>query len=123
MLTEACDGGRLSSGSLVGRGGKPVAAAFFRGRPPWLRWCRGGVIPMALIADRFAPLASGDRGEAVGRRQQPVPGVAAGGDDRLVVGPDAQAELVLPQVLPEVLKFTGGRSCRRAGSAVAWWAC
>src|SRR3954469_14599366 len=35
-----------------------------------------GLIPMALIADRFGPLAAGDRGEAVGRRQQPVPGVA-----------------------------------------------
>src|SRR5207245_9229608 len=61
------------------------------------------LIPTALIGDRFCPLAAGDRGEPVGRRRQPVPGVAAGRDDRLVVRPDAMAELVLPQVLPHVL--------------------
>src|SRR4051794_35222191 len=55
------------------------------------------LIPTALVADRFGPLAAGDRGEPVGRRQEPVPGLAAGRDDRLVVGPDAQAELVLAQ--------------------------
>src|SRR3954451_22744861 len=43
------------------------------------------LIPAALIDDRLRPLAAGDRGEPVGRRQQPVPGVAAGGDDGLVV--------------------------------------
>src|SRR4051812_31021180 len=62
-----------------------------------------GVIPTALIGDRFRPLAAGDRGEAVGRRHEPVPGVAAGGDDGLVLRPDAMAELVLAQVLPHVL--------------------
>src|SRR4051794_6875717 len=61
------------------------------------------VIPTALIGDRFRPLAAGDRGEPVGRRREPVPGLAAGRDDRLVVRPDAMAELVLPQVLPHVL--------------------
>src|SRR3954452_10095148 len=61
------------------------------------------LIPTALIADRSGPLAAGDRGQAVGRRRQPVPGLAAGRDDRLVVRPDAMAELVLPQVLPHVL--------------------
>src|SRR4051794_9054609 len=61
------------------------------------------LIPTALVTDRFGPLAAGDRGEPVGRRRQPVPGVAAGRDDRLVVRPDAMAELVLPQVLPHVL--------------------
>src|SRR4051794_20752135 len=61
------------------------------------------LIPAALIDDRLRPLAAGDRGEPVGRRQQPVPGVAAGGDDGLVVRPDAMAELVLAQVLPDVL--------------------
>src|SRR3954452_3168581 len=61
------------------------------------------IIPMALIGDRFGPLAASDRSEAVGRRRQPVPGLAAGRDDRLVVRPDAMAELVLPQVLPHVL--------------------
>src|SRR4051812_50197549 len=61
------------------------------------------LIPAALIDDRLRPLGAGDRGEPVGRRQQPVPGVAAGGDDGLVVRPDAMAELVLAQVLPDVL--------------------
>src|SRR4051812_43993656 len=63
------------------------------------RW----VIPTALIDDRSGPLAAGDRGQAVGRRHEPVPGLAAGRDDGLVVRPDPQAELVLPQVLPHVL--------------------
>src|SRR3954451_21232453 len=71
------------------------------------------LIPAALIADRFGPLAAGDGGEPVGRRQQPVPGLAAGSDDGVVVGPDAQAELVLPQVLPDVLDRVQLR-------AVAW---
>src|SRR3954471_14630716 len=61
------------------------------------------LIPTALVADRFGPLAAGDRGEPVGRRHEPVPGLAAGRDDRVVVGPDPQAELVLAQVLPDVL--------------------
>src|SRR5690348_7325423 len=61
------------------------------------------VIPTALVADRFGPLAAGDRGEPVGRRREPVPGLATGRDDRVVVGPDAQAELVLAQVLSHVL--------------------
>ncbi len=71
--------------------------------PPPRGRARRIVIPTALIGDRFRPLAAGDRGEPVGRRRQPVPGVAAGRDDRLVVRPDAMAELVLPQVLPHVL--------------------
>src|SRR4051812_31647047 len=68
-------------------------------------WIRRGapIIPRALIDDRSGPLAAGDRGQAVGRRRQPVPGLAAGRDDGLVVRPDAMAELVLPQVLPHVL--------------------
>jgi hypothetical protein len=61
------------------------------------------VIPTALGADRFGPLAAGDRGEPAGRRREPVPRLAAGRDDGLVVGPDPQAELVLAQVLPDVL--------------------
>src|SRR5437764_15072818 len=64
---------------------------------------RHGLIPAALIADRFGPLAAGDRGEPVGRRHEPVPGLAAGGHDGVVIGPDGRAELVLPQVLPDVL--------------------
>src|SRR4051794_10064741 len=67
------------------------------------------VIPTALIGDQFRPLAAGDRGEPVGRRRQPVPGLAAGRDNGLVVRPDAMAQFVLSQVLPHVLKFTGKR--------------
>src|SRR5919107_1369096 len=62
-----------------------------------------GVIPTALIADCYGPAAAGDRGEPVGHGHQRVPGLAAGRDDRVVVRPDAQAEPVLPQVLPDVL--------------------
>jgi hypothetical protein len=61
------------------------------------------LIPTALVGDRFGPLAAGDRGEPVGRRHEPVPRLAAGRDDGLVVRPDPQAELVLAQVLPDVL--------------------
>src|SRR4051794_14287794 len=61
------------------------------------------LIPTALIGDQFRPLAAGDRGEPVGRRRQPVPGVAAGRDNGLVVRPDAMAQFVLSQVLPHVL--------------------
>src|SRR4051812_36720589 len=43
-------------------------------------WC-GDVIPTALVGDRFGALAAGDRGEAVGHRREPVPRLAAGGDD------------------------------------------
>src|SRR4051794_893826 len=38
------------------------------------RW----LIPTALIGDRSGPLAAGDRGQPVGRRHEPVPGLAAG---------------------------------------------
>src|SRR4051794_41638935 len=67
------------------------------------RYAEAELIPTALVADRSGPLAAGDRGEPVGRRHEPVPGLAAGRDDRVVVGPDPQAELVLAQVLPDVL--------------------
>src|SRR4051812_47696706 len=50
---------------------------------------RIGLILTALIGDWFRPVATGDRGEPVGRRRQPVPGVAAGRNDRVVVRPDA----------------------------------
>src|SRR4051794_27040415 len=75
-------------------GGPPPPARL--GTPPAL-------IPPALVPARSGPLAAGDRGEPVGRRHEPVPGLAAGRDDRVVVGPDPQAELVLAQVLPDVL--------------------
>src|SRR5690348_4306488 len=65
--------------------------------------CWRRLIPTALIGDQFRPLAAGDRGEPVGRRRQPVPGVAAGRDNGLVVRPDAMAQFVLAQVLPHVL--------------------
>src|SRR4051794_11170110 len=60
-------------------------------------------IPKALVGDRFGPLAGGDRGEPVGRRHEPVPRLAAGRDDGVVPFPDAMAELVPAQVLPDVL--------------------
>src|SRR3954453_16119399 len=59
-------------------------------------------IPAALTDDWFRPLAAGDRGEAVGRRHEPVPRLAAGRDDGVVPFPDAMVELVLAQVLPHV---------------------
>src|SRR4051795_10933115 len=62
-----------------------------------------GVISTALVGDRSGPLATGDRGEPVGRGHEPVPRLAAGRDDGVVALPDAMAELVLPQVLPDVL--------------------
>src|SRR4051812_14790422 len=61
------------------------------------------VIPTGLAADRFGPLAAGDRGEPVGGPRQPVPGLAEGRDDGVVVRPDPEAQLVLAQVLPHVL--------------------
>src|SRR4051794_6784015 len=73
------------------------------GRRPRSRLPVAGIIPTALVGDRFGPLAAGDRGQAVGRRHEPVPRLAAGRDDGLVVRPDPQAEFVLPQVLPHVL--------------------
>src|SRR5690242_12675890 len=75
------------------------------------RW----LIPTALVGDRFGPLAAGDRGEAVGHRHEPVPRLAAGRDDGLVVRPDPQAELVLAQVLPHVLDRVQLRAVARQG--------
>ena len=47
------------------------------------------LIPSALAVDCFGPLAPGDGGEPVGHRDEGVPGLAAGLDDGVVVGPDA----------------------------------
>jgi hypothetical protein len=58
---------------------------------------------MALIPDCFCPIAPGDGGDPIGHGHEGVPGLAAGLDDGRVVGPDAQAELVLAQVLPDIL--------------------
>src|SRR4051794_25206335 len=77
-----------------------------------------GLIPTALIGDRFRPLAAGDRGEAVGRRHEPVPRLAAGRDDGVVVRPDPQAELVLAQVLPDVLDRVQLCALRRCTGSV-----
>src|SRR4051794_37470675 len=73
------------------------------------------LILTALVGDRFDPLAAGDRGEAVGYRHEPVPRLAAGRDDGLVVRPDPQAELVLAQVLPHVLDRVQLRAVARQG--------
>jgi hypothetical protein len=62
-----------------------------------------GLIPAALAGDRFGPLAAGDGGDPIGHGHQRVPGLAASVDDRGVVRPDPQAELVLPQIVPEIL--------------------
>src|SRR5689334_15986342 len=61
------------------------------------------LIPTTPTADRFGPLAAGDRGEPVRRGHEPVPRLAAGRDDGVVARPDPQAELVLARVLPDVL--------------------
>src|SRR4051794_17518624 len=84
------------------------------------------LILTALVGDRFGPLAAGDRGEAVGHRHEPVPRLAAGRDDGLVVRPDPQAELVLAQVLPDVLDrvqtLWGGRRGRAPiGAGTSRW--
>ena len=62
-----------------------------------------GFIPPALGTDRSCPLAAGDRSDPAGHVHQRIPGLAASLDDGGVVGPDAQAEMVLAQVLPDVL--------------------
>jgi Leucine-rich repeat (LRR) protein len=49
------------------------------------------LIPTALIADRYGPLAMGDRVEAVRHGHERVPSLATGRDDGVVVGPDTQA--------------------------------
>src|SRR3954464_7612038 len=41
----------------------------------------GGIIPAPLVAALLAPPGGGEGGEPVGRRHEPVPGVAAGRDD------------------------------------------
>ena len=46
----------------------------------------------------------GDGGEALWRAHQLVPGVAAGIHDGLVAVPDASAELVAAQVVPNILE-------------------
>ena len=47
------------------------------------------LIPAALIADRFRPLAAGDGGEPVGHAHEHVPRLTTGRDDGVVVRPDA----------------------------------
>ena len=59
--------------------------------------------PAASAGDRFGPFAAGDGGDPFGHGHERVPGLAAGLDDGRVVGPDPQAELVLPQIFPDVL--------------------
>ena len=66
---------------------------------------RGGansLIPAALSADR-CPFSGGDRSDAYLVGHKPIPSVAAGLDDVLVATPDASAELVGAEILPDVL--------------------
>src|SRR6476620_11568686 len=77
------------------------------------RW--PALIPTALVADRFGPLAAGNRGDPAGLGHERVPGPATALDDRGVVAPDAVAELVLAQVLPHVLDRVQLRAVGRQG--------
>ena len=61
------------------------------------------LIPTASGGDRFGLFAAGDGGDAIWHGHQRVPGLAAGLDDGLKAGPDAQAELVLALIFPDVL--------------------
>jgi len=61
-----------------------------------------GLIPAVLNLDR-CPYARGDGTDARWIGHQRVPGVFAGVLDCLVAVPDAQAELVAAQILPDVL--------------------
>src|SRR4029079_15169735 len=73
------------------------------------------VIPTALVADRFGPLAAGNRGDPAGLGHGRVPGPATALDDRGAVAPDGGAELVLAQVLPHVLDRVKLRAVGRQG--------
>jgi hypothetical protein len=66
-------------------------------------WGQLGVIPEALCADRFCPIALSDRADAFWQSHQRVPGIAARIDDRFVVFKHSVAQEVLPEVLPNVL--------------------
>jgi hypothetical protein len=57
----------------------------------WQYLRQNQLIPTALIADRYGPLATGDRVETVWHGHERVPSLATGRDDGVVVGPDTQA--------------------------------
>jgi len=61
-----------------------------------------GIIPTALIYDRFGPFAVGDLGDFVGQIDQCVPCSAASIDQDLFVVVDTVGQEVLAQVLPDV---------------------
>src|SRR6266536_1371223 len=61
-----------------------------------------GLIPAALTIDR-CPFAGGDRSDADGVGDEPIPCVAASLDDVVVALPDGPAELVAAEIFPHVL--------------------
>src|SRR3954470_6221105 len=118
MLTEACDGGRLSSGSLVGRGGKPVAAAFLRvvpvggdGAPLVLeRIARPSTDPASRSAVGIILTPTGDE-----RCREPAPPTCASGcstPTRVARGP-VRGRAALPGRRAHALGLAEGR--RRGG--------
>ena len=62
-----------------------------------------GIIPTALINDRFGPFAAGDLGDFIGQIDQCVPCGAASIDKDLFVVVDTVGQEVLAKVLPDVL--------------------
>src|SRR5690349_12007160 len=100
--TDAIDGETLLRTLLAWWRGEPRVCAMVVPPTPGEE-DRRRLILTALVGDRFGPLAAGDRGEPVRRRHEPVPRLAAGRGAAVVALPDAMAELVLAQVLPDVL--------------------
>jgi len=60
------------------------------------------VIPAALTTDR-CPASMSDRPDAVGIRDQEIPGIFASGDDRVITIPDGHAEFVASKIVPDIL--------------------
>ncbi len=60
------------------------------------------VIPTVLDIDRY-PISGSNRLDTLGVGDQPVPRNSAGFDNVVVAVPDGGAELVLPQVVPDIL--------------------
>jgi hypothetical protein len=85
-------GSPTTPGRTGARADVPVRVAFRLANPDNSRDLLGcGLIPTALIADRYGPLATGDRVETVWHGHERVPSLATGRDDGVVVGPDTQA--------------------------------
>ena len=61
------------------------------------------LILTVLVIDRFGPVSGGDGSDLARYGAEPVPGVAAGGDDGVVGLEDAGVEKVVLEELPQVL--------------------